>query len=108
MTLILNTSVAVSVTAYSYGAPVTDPASGETYAPITGTVPGARLDVQRQCLTAHPGLAAYQVEPSAPVHDPGPNGVRLYAATLAELQAAAPPSGSPWDVFIDAAPDSDA
>lgn len=100
MTLALNTSTAVAVTAYTYG-PDQVGEDGETFRPITGLVPGARLDVQRECIEAHPGLAAYVVEPADPVHDCGPNGVRLFAADIAQLQAAAPPSGSPWDVWIE-------
>ena len=97
-------SVAVAVTAYSYGPEQLD-AEGQPFLPITGTLPGVRLDVQRECLAAHPGLAAYVVTPAAPVHDCGPNGVRLYADTVEQLQAAAPPSGSPWDVWLDAPAD---
>lgn len=100
MTLLLNASVAVAVTGYEYGPEELD-GEGFPVRPILGVLPGARLDVQRECLTVHPGLAAFEVHPAEPVHDCGPNGVRLYADTLEALQAAAPPSGSPWDVWIE-------
>lgn len=63
--------------------------------------PGARLDVQRECIAQHPALEAFVVEPASPIHDCGPNGVRMFAATLEELQEAAPPSGSPWDIWLE-------
>lgn len=62
---------------------------------------GVRLDVQRECVETHPALAAFVVEPAEPVHDCGPNGVRLFAPDFASLEAAAPVSGSPWDVFVE-------
>lgn len=99
MSLILNPSVAVAVTVYQCG-PAEIGAVGETVWPVVGELPGARLDVQRECLTVHPGLSAFEVHPAEPVHDCGPNGVRLYAATVEALQAAAPVTGSPWDVWI--------
>lgn len=98
--LTLNLSTAVYVTAYEYGPEEVDPETGLAFAPVIGVQPAARLDVQRECLDAHPALAAYAVSPAQPIHDPGPNGVRLYAPDMASFEAAAPVTGSRWDVFV--------
>ena len=98
--LALNLSTAVYVTAYEYGPEETDPETGLVFAPVIGVQPGARLDVQRECLDAHPLLAWGCVNPAVILHDCGPNGIRLYAETLEHIQAAAPVTGSRWDVFV--------
>lgn len=102
MTLVLNPSVAVAVTVHVFGPEELD-SEGQTFRPIIGVEPGARLDVQRECLALHPALEAFIVTPAEPVHDCGPNGIRLLAPTIEDLQAAAPPSGAPWDVWIEVA-----
>jgi len=100
MSYTLNTSVAVLVTAYTYGPEELD-AEGYPFRPITGVEPGVRIDVQRQCVDHNPALEAFIVHPENPVHDCGPNGVRLFADTIEELQAAAPPCGSCWAIWIE-------
>lgn len=94
-----NLSAVAVVTAYFYGTEQED-SEGNTFRPVLGIRPGARLDVQAECIEAVPALAAFLVEPAEPVHDCGPNGVRLYAATFEELQTAAPPTGGRWDIWI--------
>lgn len=98
--LVYNPATVARVTAYEYGPEQTD-GEGNTFRPVVGVLPGVRIDVQRQCIEQHPALASFMVEPAAPVHDCGPNGVRLYAGTEEEIMAAAPITGSLFDLFIE-------
>lgn len=100
MTLRLNTAVAAIVTAYDFGPEETD-SEGNAYHPVIGIKPGSRLDVQRETIALHPALASFHVEPQNPIHDPGPNGVRLFADDIEAFQVAVPPSNppNPWDLF---------
>lgn len=103
--LIYNPTMVAEVTAYEYGPEDTDPETGETFRPVIGILLGERPDVQLRCIELHPDLAAFIVEPDTPLHDPGPNGVRLYADSKALLEAAAPPSDPPHpsDIFVEVA-----
>lgn len=64
-------------------------------------LPGVRLDVQRECIANHPLLAWGVLNPQVIIHDCGPNGVRLLAASWEAVQACAPPTGSRWDIFVE-------
>ena len=97
----LNPTMAAVVTAYDYGPEETNPETGETYRPVIGIKPGVRLDVQIETLQCHPALMWGYVEPVNPVHDPGPNGVRLIAESLDVFLAAAPPTGHHHDLIVE-------
>ena len=101
MTLHLNPTQAVLVTAYEYGPEQTNPETGETYREVIGVKPGVRLDVQITTIERHPALMWGYVEPGNPVHDPGPTGVRLIADSIEVFQAAAPATGHHHDLFWD-------
>lgn len=102
MTPRLNPTMSAEVIAYDYGPSETNPETGETYRPVIGIKPGVRRDVQIETIQRHPALMWGYVEPKNPVHDPGSNGVRLYAESLDLFLAAAPPSDppSPWDLWL--------
>ena len=99
MTLALNLSVAVDVSPLARE--IIDASDPENI--IYGDpLPGVRLDVQRECIANHPLLMWGAVNPAVAIHDCGPNGVRLLASSWDNLHACAPPTGSVWDVFIEA------
>ena len=100
MTLTLNLSVAVDVSALARE--ILDASDPE--AVVYGDpLPGVRLDVQRECVANHPLLIWGAVNPAVLIHDCGPNGVRLLAESWEHLHAVCQPTGSRWDVFIEAA-----
>ena len=101
MTPTWNPTMSAEVIAYDYGPEETDPETGETYRPVIGIKPGVRRDVQIETIQRHPALMWGFVAPENPVHDPGPNGVRLIAESLDVFLAAAPPTGHHYDLFCD-------
>lgn len=102
MTLRLNTCCAVRIDpVYEYGPEQTDPETGETYRPITGIKPGVHIEVDARTIQAHPALAWGFINPDHPVHDPG-SLIRTWAATEEAYEAAAPVTGSPFDLFVEA------
>lgn len=97
MTLILNTSVAVDVSFLARE--IVDGSDPENI--IYGDqLPGVRLDVQKECLDLYPQLGWGLVIPDNPIHDCGPNGIRLISDSMESIQALAPPTDSPWSIFI--------
>jgi hypothetical protein len=101
MTLRLNPTCAVRLDpVYEYGPEQTNPETGVTYREITGIKPGVHIDMHPQTIATHPDLAALIIHPENPIHDPG-NGVRTWAADEAAYTAAAPVTGSPYDLFVE-------
>ena len=101
MTPRLNPTMSAEVIAYDYGPEETNPETGDTYRPVIGIKPGVRLDVQIETIQRHPALLWGYVEPANPVHDPGPNGVRLYAPTIEAFLNVAPATGHHHDLFYE-------
>jgi hypothetical protein len=101
--LVLNRSVAAEVVAYELGLEEVNE-DGAAFRPRLGVKPGVRLDVQSETIALHTALLWGFVDPAEPVHDPGPNGVRLFAESINVFQSAAPPSDPPsvWDLFLEA------
>jgi len=101
MTLRLNPTMAVRLDpVFEFGPEQTDPDTGDTYREITGIKPGVHIDMHPQTIATHPDLAALIIHPENPIHDPG-NGVRTWAADEEAYIAAAPVTGSPYDLFVE-------
>lgn len=82
---------------YEYGPEQTNPETGETYREITGIKPGVHIEIHPRTIETHPDLAWAFIVPDHPVHDPGSN-IRTWAATEEAYTAAAPITGSLYDL----------
>lgn len=101
MTLRLNTSTAARLDpVYEYGPEQIDPETGETYREVIGVKPGVHIEVHPRTIETHPALAWGFIAPDHPVHDPG-SLIRTWAATEEGYIAAAPVTGSPYDLFVE-------
>jgi hypothetical protein len=106
MTLRLNPTCAVRLDpVYEYGPELINEETGETYREITGIKPGVHIEIHERTIQAHPALAWGFIDPDHPVHDPG-SLIRTWAATEEAYKAAAPVTGSPYDLFVEV-PDED-
>ena len=107
MTLRLPNSCAVRIDpVYEYGPEQTNPETGETYREIIGIKPGVHIEIHERTIQTHPALAAFIVHPANPVHDPG-SLIRTWAATEEAYKAAAPLTGSPFDLQAPEPPDGE-